>query len=344
MKKILMIALLGIVILVSLICIAISVNNEIHLVAVGDILLSRGVGLKIDEEGFDYPYQQIKDLFVNKDIVFGNLECPIYEGGGAVYKRPELIFKASNGNGAALKVVGFNVLNLANNHTMDYKRDGLSNTMEVLNQHDISHFGAGKNYEEARRLLVIDKQGCKIGFLGYSVFPPEGYIFSRDKSDVARVSENLGEEIKLAKKKCDLLVVSFHWGNEYHFYPSENQKNLAYEAIDNGADLILGHHPHVLQGIEKYQDKLIFYSLGNFIFDRQIQKGTDESIILDLVIEDKNIKDVKLIPIKIIECQPIVATDEVGVYILERLQKYSRGMNTKIKIDSGIGYISQKRP
>ncbi len=344
MKKVLMLMLFCMVIIIILVYVSIEFDDEVCLVAVGDILLSRGVGQSIDEKGFDYPYQHVKELFINKDIVFGNLECPIYEGDGAVYKRPDLIFKASNENGAALKTAGFSVLNLANNHTMDYSRNGLENTMKVLDKHKIGFVGAGKSYDEARRLLVVKKKGCVIGFLGYSIFPPEGYIFSKDKSDVAKVSEGLSSEIKTAKEKCDFLVVSFHWGNEFHLYPSENQESLAHEAIENGADLILGHHPHVLQGIERYKEKLIFYSLGNFIFDRQIQKGTDESIIINLTIEDKNIKDVRLIPIKIIDCQPTVAIGKVAEYILERLKMYSKGMDTEIRIDKGIGYINLQNP
>ncbi len=336
MNKIIIIIVSVVVILV---CLVGSVDDAIHFTAVGDILLSRGVSEKIDKEGFGYPYNHVKDLFANKDIVFGNLECPIYEGKGAAYKRRDLIFKASSENAAFLKRAGFNILNLANNHTMDYKSDGLISTMEILNEQNIKFFGAGKNYSEARKPLIIDKKDSSIGFLGYSIFPPEGFIFSEDKADVARVGNNLENEIKMAKKQCDFLVVSFHWGNEYHFYPSENQKQLAYQAIDSGADLILGHHPHVLQGIEKYMDKYIFYSLGNFIFDKQIQKGTDESIIVDIVIKDDDIENIRLIPVKIIDCQPTIAADDEAEYILQRLKTYSKGMNTKIFIDNGIGNV-----
>lgn len=339
MKKLLILSVFIVVILTALVNLSMNLDDEIHLVAVGDILLSRGVGEKIDKEGFDYPYKQVKEIFLNKEIVFGNLEGPIYEGEGAVYKRPDLIFKGLNENGMALNEAGFNVINLANNHTMDYNSTGLINTMKILDEQSIDYVGAGKDYIGARKLVVVEKKGCKIGFLAYSIFPPEGFIFSEDKVDVARVSNSLRSEMKLAKERCDLLVVSFHWGNEYNFYPSENQKNLAYEAIDGGADLILGHHPHVLQGIEKYMDKYIFYSLGNFIFDRQIQKGTDETVIIDLTIRDKSIEDIRLIPIKIIECQPVIAMDDEVEYILRRLEMYSKGMNSQISIDNGIGNL-----
>ncbi len=316
-------------------------DNEIHLAAVGDILLSRDVEKRMEEEGLDYPYRQIKEFISEKDIVFGNLENPIYEGNNPVGKDPDLIFKAKNANAVELREAGFTVLNLANNHTMDHQEVGLVSTMKALQENGIDYIGAGFSYDEARKPLVIDHKGVKIGFLGYSAFQPKDVNFI-DKADICRVSSEIGSEIEKAKTKCDFLVVTVHWGNEFHFYPSENQRSLAYAIIDSGADIILGHHPHVLQGIERYNDRFIFYSLGNFVFDRQIQKGTDESIILDLVIKDKAINDIRLIPVKIIDCQPTLAAEDVARGIFERLQKYSEGLGVDYKFDSGNNELSIK--
>jgi len=134
-------------------------------------------------------------------------------------------------------------------------------------------------------------------------------------------------------------VLSFHWGREYDFFPSERQKELARLAVDNGADLVLGHHPHVLQGIEEYRGRLIFYSLGNFIFDRQIQPGTAETIILELIICAGEWKEARLIPVSITNCQPCLAEGVKGEEILLRLQKISQGFNTSIMIREGKGYL-----
>lgn len=339
MKKLLILIIFTIVMSLAVFWALKTTAKEVHLVAVGDILLSRDVEKKMIKEGLSYPYKQVEKCFLKKDIVLGNLENPIYEGNNAVCKNSNLIFKAKNANAAKLKEVGFTILNLANNHTMDYKEAGLVNTMQVLHNNGISYIGAGVNDNEAKKPLVIQTKGYKIGFLGYSMFSAQRSIYNKDKAAICRVKDNINSEIKKAKSECDFLVVTVHWGNEFDFFPSDKQKKLAHEMIDSGADLLLGHHPHVLQGIEQYKDKYIFYSLGNFVFDKQIQKGTDESIILDLTIKNKHIKKITLIPIKIIDCQPTLATGDVASYILQRLQKYSSEMSIEIKIKRGTGEI-----
>lgn len=313
--------------------------REIVLCAVGDILLDRGVRAQVNGE-YDYPYRKVRNVLERADITFGNLECPITTEGTPALKRSILLFKADLENAAAIKEAGFDILNLSNNHTMDYGTEGIINTMNILKDFNINFMGAGDNYEEARKPLYIKKKGCKIGFLGYSVFPPEGYISFSDRPDVAKVDiEMLVSEIKAAKENCDFLIVSFHWGKEYEFYAGKMQKELAHTVIDSGGDLILGHHPHVLQGVERYKDRLIFYSLGNFIFDRQIQNDTDKSVIVKLTIKDKKLVCTKIIPIKIKNCQPYVAHELDAEYILNRLKLYSKGMNTDIDVRNGIGYI-----
>lgn len=315
-------------------------SEEIVLCAVGDILLDRGVKAQINGD-YDYPYRKVKNVLERADITFGNLECPITTGGTPALKRSILLFKAEPENAEAIKGTGFDILNLANNHTMDYSTEGITNTMNILKDLNIDFIGAGHNYEEARKPFYIKKKSCKIGFLGYSVFPPEGYISFSDRPDVAKVDiEMLENEIKSAKKSCDFLIVSFHWGKEYEFYAGKMQKNLAHTVIDSGGDLVLGHHPHVLQGVERYKDRLIFYSLGNFIFDRQIQNGTDETIIAKLIIKDKKLDAVQIIPIKIKNCQPYVVNGRAAEYILNRFKLYSEGMNTNVHVKSGIGYIN----
>lgn len=313
--------------------------KEVVLCAVGDILLDRGVRAQIKND-YDYPYRKVKNVLGGADITFGNLECPITNDGTPALKRPSLLFRAEPENAIAIKKAGFDILNLANNHTMDYGSEGIINTMKTLKKYNVNYIGGGHDYREARKPLYIKKKGCKIGFLGYSIFPPEGYISFSDRADVAKVYiETLKEEVESAKKNCDFLVVSFHWGKEFEFYAGKMQKELAHTVVDSGGDLILGHHPHVLQGIEKYKNSLIFYSLGNFVFDRQIPNGTDETIIVKFKIKNKKLQEVNIIPIKIKNCQPYVAEDIEAEYILNRLKMYSDGMNIKTNIKKGIGDI-----
>ena len=139
-------------------------NKEVKMTFVGDILLSRGVGEKINVEGYEYPYKHVKNVFENKDVVFGNLECPIYDERDPVYKKPQIIFRADSSNAKALKDAGFNILNLANNHAMDQNSNGLMSTINLLDDMKIGHVGAGKNYEDARKPYYVTTKDTTIGF------------------------------------------------------------------------------------------------------------------------------------------------------------------------------------
>lgn len=316
--------------------------KPVHIIAVGDILLDRGVGEYIEESGYDYPYAGIKEEIIKGDIAIANLECPLTDSGNAVLKRPELIFKGSKLNGSALKGAGFNLLNLANNHTMDQGREGLTNTIKVLKSSGIVTLGAGMTRSEARKPVFIEKGNTRIGFLGYSDFPPEGYMYDENKADVARVDmKSLGEEVKAAREQCDFLVVSFHWGKEFDFYPGDRQREMAHAAVENGAGLIIGHHPHVLQRVEEYKGKLIFYSLGNFVFDRQLPKGTDESVIIDITVDGGGWKETRIIPVSIEDCKPIIAQGQTAELILDKYKACSKDYVVNIDIAEGIGYITR---
>ncbi len=270
----------------------------------GDIFLARGVEEKIVKFGMDYPYERIKGIFLKSDIAFANLECPLTNSNRASIKSKKYIFKEDQKNAFAIKKAGINVLSIANNHTMDYGSKGLRDTMDALKEAGILYSGGGGNREEAHRPVFIDKAGIKVGFLSYSEFPPEGYFHFDEKADVSFLdNENMGKEIKAAKKQCDWLIVSFHWGKEFHTSRSESQKLTAHQAVDSGADFVVGHHPHVLQEVEKYKDRLIFYSLGNLTFDKTEPEGVTRSAVVRLELTNKKIVRYNMIPIEIADCQ-----------------------------------------
>lgn len=156
-------------------------RNEANIFIVGDILLSRGVGEKISQHGPEYPYLNIKNLLPKADIAFGNLECPITSNGNPAVKRPYYLFKGDLYNADALKDAGFKILNLANNHTMDYGRVGILDTIEALKSSTIKTVGAGENKESAHKPEFIEVSGTIIGFLGFSAFPTEGYVYLENK-------------------------------------------------------------------------------------------------------------------------------------------------------------------
>lgn len=271
--------------------------DEITISLTGDIMLSRGVQRYLEEYGYDYPYEDVSELFLQDDLTIGNLECPITDNGNNANKAKRFLFKADKDNAAALKRAGFDCLNLANNHTMDYMSSGLHDTMACLDEQGLAYVGASEN-AALKKPYIFEKHGIRVGVLAYSALPAEGYFFNKDKPTIQYIStmDFSGMEEDIAEAECDFLIIYFHWGIEYQPYKSDTQELIAKKAIDSGADFVVGAHPHVLQEPELYKDKYIYYSLGNFIFDKQIPPGTDETMILQLTLDHQGVVSVKEIP------------------------------------------------
>ena len=183
-----------------------------------------------------------------------------------------------------MKRAGIDLCDLANNHTMDYRSEGLGDTMDVLTKAGIAYVGAGEN-ASSNMSYIFEKNGYKVGILAYSLFPPEGMVYNENNPNINYLSEFedlKSERVKtdLKKLKADFKIVYFHWGVEYEPFARDMQKKLARDTIDGGADFVVGTHPHVIQGSEVYNGKYIYYSIGNCVFDKQIQKGTDEGMLL----------------------------------------------------------------
>jgi len=242
-------------------------GSEIKLLFVGDIMMTRYVEKKIKrlDKEFIYPFENVIDYLKSFDYVIANLEGPISDKGVKVGSKYS--FRMKPDVAKALSKANINVVNLANNHIFDYGRVAFEDSLKNLEKNNIKYFG--NSYEP----LIIEKGGVKIGFLGFSDFLKHLEV-REEKIGIAVVNSNLSEIIKKAKEKVDILIVSFHWGEEYKKIANERQRKIAKIAIDSGADLVIGHHPHVIQNIEKYKDKFIFYSLGNFVFDQNFSKET----------------------------------------------------------------------
>jgi poly-gamma-glutamate synthesis protein (capsule biosynthesis protein) len=258
--------------------------SKVKLIAVGDICLQTKNNV--------YPFRNVEQAFEGKDILFGNLETVLSNKGKKSEKA--VLLHTFPKKVKYLKDAHFDILNVANNHVMDLGPEGFNDTLEVLNQSELKFIGAG-NQKFIKSYKIIERKGIKLGFLGYSKNGFNGNIF------INKIDKNLMVgDIKHLRLKCDVIVVSLHWGIENVFYPSPEQIKLARNLIDAGANLVLGHHPHVVQGIEKYKNGLIVYSLGNFQFitDRERNK---KSIILSVEINKNGIEEYKIIPIKINE-------------------------------------------
>lgn len=286
--------------------------KTVKVILAGDIMLDRGVEYMIDKYGpptesgfpdYTFPFLQIKSELEDSDIVFANLEGPISDKGekvGSIYS-----FRADPLAIEGLKYAGINVISMANNHAFDYGRLALKDTMARLTANGISYAGAGFSGEEAYSPAIKEVQGIKIGFLSYTDLGMESWKAVGNNSGIAWVNEDnldeIKESIRSAREKVDILIVSLHSGEEYQETPSLFQLDFSRMAVDQGADLVVGHHPHVIQGNEAYQEKHIFYSLGNFVFDQSFSEDTMKGQIVEVTIQDKKIKETEIKEVKINE-------------------------------------------
>jgi len=233
------------------------------------------------------------------DFVFGNLEAPIING--PKIKAGEMIFRVDENLVPTLKDYNFSIFSLANNHILNFGEKGLENTFHLLDQAGIQYVGAGKNFSEAHQAKIIEKNNIKFAFLAYVdkalAYPS---AMASDHPGLSIMDEGqVTLDVQQAKKLADFVIVSTHSGNEYQTEPTRNQINFAHAAIDAGADLVIGHHPHVIQPIEKYKNGYIFYSLGNFIFDQMWSQATQEGIALRIIFSPHSIKTIQIYPLVI---------------------------------------------
>jgi poly-gamma-glutamate synthesis protein (capsule biosynthesis protein) len=312
--------------------------SRLNLTAVGDIMLSRVVGSRMNSNSVYHPYDATRHITTAADITFGNLETTLATTGTRLPGKV-IWFRAVPEATEGLTDAGFDVLSLANNHILDYDTPALLETIQNLEAAGIGFVGAGENLEQARRPLVVVKNSIRVGFLAYNEFYhyywstsyKRTFEATEDIAGTAPMKEELiKEDIEKLKELCDVVVVSLHWGIEESNRITAAQQNLAHKIVDWGGDIILGHHPHVLQGIEFYKGKPIAYSLGNFIFDQNDQNN-NQSIILSIVIQDNQIVETTAYPIYIYDkCQPRIPEDSKKEYIIDKIARLSEALGTSV--------------
>lgn len=280
-----------------------------HLIAVGDITLQT--------KNNCHPFENVREIFGKKDILFGNLETTLSNTGKQAKKSVTLHSHPKN----AKYLKDFDILNIANNHILDLGIEGFNNTLKALNKCKLNFIG-GNEDESISKDIILESNGIKFGFVGFTLGRfkvPKGIAINKIDE------KNILADIEHIKNKCDFIIVSLHWGTENVFYPSPKQIDLAHSLIDHGATLILGHHPHVIQGIEEYKNGLIAYSLGNFQFDPKLsQSKTNESIILSVNFDKNGIKDYDVTPVIINDdFSPVLVEGEVKDKILNFVSKIS---------------------
>lgn len=267
-----------------------SASATTSLVFVGDIMMDRGVRRSVDRNGSgDYDYLFHRAPFLKEaDIAFANLEGPVSDQG--VDRHNLYSFRMDPKSIEALANAGFDVLSVANNHMGDWGYEAFVDTLNRLTGANIVYTGGGLNQAEAEGVKVIEKNGTKFGFVGFSDVGPNNLAATGDRAGIVIASEeSVSRVISAAATRADVVVASFHFGDEYELQPNERQKKLARLAIDSGAKIVVGHHPHVIEPVEQYKGGVIVYSLGNFIFDQYFSEATMIGGVLSVDVFGKEI-------------------------------------------------------
>lgn len=272
---------------------------KIELIFGGDIMLSRQVNTKMEKyRDYNWPALNIASTTLKADIAIANLESPFLKNASYQVLSGSFSFKANPKAIDSLKIGGFDVLSLANNHMLNQGKKGIEDTQSILSENNIAFCGAGLNEEDARNAAIIEKKGIKFAFLCYA-YPDDASVASSDRPGIANMNiKKMQTDIEKTKELSDVVVIIMHAGTEYVTKPNWQQKDFARAAIDSGADIIVGHHPHWPQTFEFYKEKPIIYSLGNLIFDQMWSNETRQGLFLEMTWQ-KGIKELKFIPIKI---------------------------------------------
>lgn len=255
----------------------------------GDIMLSRNVEAQMEKyNDYSWPFAKISPLFSGADLAVANLESPFLVTDN--YRVPDgsFSFKANPKSVAGLSLAGFDLLSLANNHMLNQGVKGVTDTQKILDQAGISYAGLSSN-----NLVVKEIRGIKFAFLSYT--------YAADSKLIANMLDisQAQSDIKQAKDKADVVIVLMHAGTEYQRTPNKQQIEFAHAAIDAGADLVFGSHPHWIQTVERYQGKMIFYSLGNLVFDQMWSLETKSGLAVKLYFKGKELDRIEYFPLVI---------------------------------------------
>ncbi len=250
------------------------------------------------------PFVKLAPLLSSADITFINLESPFADKG----PRGEagLIFRAHPETVAGLVLAGVDVVSTANNHARDCGDHGVAFTIDLLRTHQMEPVGTAATEEEVHRGVVLTRRGIRFGFLGYTYDQSNGNWHDVDKRIALADPVIMEQDVHEMKRRADVVIVSMHNGIEYMKRPSPKQIEFAHRAIDAGAALVVGHHPHVVQPVERYHDGVIFYSLGNFIFDQFQRIETQHGIIADVHFSGSAIASAQSISVRIAHDGPEV--------------------------------------
>lgn len=305
-----------------------SICEPVRLMAVGDIMfgehpLSLGFGIEsiIDRKGTYFIFDEIAPILNEADLALCNLENMLLNSANGINRFESRYLKTREECVQALKHAGFNIVNLANNHALQHGKEALYEIIDLLDKHDIKHIGV-KGYNSA----IFDFGFTKIGFLGYCTHQQ----YETDKVYVEPINlEAISQDIRNLKESgVNFTIICLHWGDEFVNKPSLRQIEIGRAIIEMGGNIILGHHPHVLQGIERYKGGTIVYSLGNFVSDTQWNKSMRKTMVLSCEISQEGSLKLTIIPTLINKFfQPKIAAGIYRKEIVELVPNLSNELN-----------------
>ncbi len=307
------------------------------LTAVGDIMLARRVGARMRAENdYAYPMRPLARRLAGAEMTVGNFESTLSRDGSPTQGTDS--FGADSRAVQALRLAGFDLVSLANNHVGDYGQRALRQTLDRFAQRNVATVGAGRNAGDARRPLVLERDGIRIGFVATDSIgetpaagssragtnrlnmPPRTGALDRDA--LSRISA----DITALKRRVDTVIVMTHWGTQYTHEPEQSQRIAARAFAAAGADLVLGGHPHWVQGWERFGSTTVVHSLGNFVFDMDFQTKTREGVFLEIVLWGGAVKAMEPVPYVIDDqFRPRLVTGDRADGILDDVWRTSRG-------------------
>ncbi len=308
----------------------------------GDLMMASFIGDYIESYGVNYPWSEVAPVLREADLSIVNLETSVSTRGWT--KKPEgYSFRSLPYTMEGLVNCGIDGAWVANNHVLDFGVDAFTDTLENLKASNIEWVGAGQNRREAEQLKILERNGIKVGLLALTeIIPYPEWVAEDDRPGIAPLTadnhEHLLQLIRAADRQCDVLLVSLHWGTEYVQQPHAWQVDLAHRMIEAGADGLVGHHPHVLQGIEFYQGKPILYSLGNFVF-LKMYEICGKTSIFELQYSKDGFQSGRVFPVWCNYCKANLhdPSDPIGQEVIGILREVSRSFNVVIDDEGGFG-------
>ncbi|MCO0598120.1 CapA family protein [Peribacillus butanolivorans] len=293
-------------------------DQTLTMTMVGDVMMGRYVEKVTDKHGYDYLFRYMKPYFTASDYVSGNYEHPALKEDVSKYKEADTAIRLNSHQSGveAVKNAGFSVMTLANNHMMDFEEQGLLDTIDEFKSADMDYVGVGSNTTDAKASInYSDVNGVRVATLGFTDVYGKDAVSKNNQAGLLNSNpdllfEMIGKARDAKQGNADLVVVNMHWGQEYSTSTTSRQTELAKAVIDAGADVIIGHHPHVLQSFDVYNDGIIFYSLGNFVFDQGWTRTKDSAMVQYHLAEDGQ-ATIDVVPLQIEEATPRPATSSI---------------------------------